>query len=187
MQVTGTTKVPVNIKALEGLLEAVKPDNIAPEAANFSIRLDARGNVKSSFAKADAKKKQLNIYTGALSTEWDTHFISSDGVTSDTEALVFVTCFASLALYSGQTSFEMSVDNMQTYRLDAKFEQVKTLFGSCMAKYNELAAQAPVMNVAPKDPSAPKAPKESKANKNEFAGQPLVDVPVLDIPTDIDL
>ena len=89
INVIGTSKVGVNTKALEDLLNSILPDS---SELNLEIKMDARGNVKSTFMKIDRDK--CSIYTGAIETEWDTKFISSDNVTSALDALIFISVLA---------------------------------------------------------------------------------------------
>lgn len=181
LKVTGTTKVETNIAAVEKLLNGIIPDG---STAALECKLDARGNVKSTFLKTDKKdKNKFAIYTGAVSTEWDTGFASGDGVGSEEEALLFIAIYGLLKTLGG-TPVDMKVSAMSTIRVEDDFAQVKKGFPEWLKKFTAMKAETPTAA-----PAATKAKKTVKAGSkvNPNAAKPLTDVPEVNLPDDLDL
>lgn len=178
IQVVGTSKVNINTAAMAELLNSLVPEG---KEIDFQFKLDARGNVKSTFIKMEATK--ATIYTGAVATEWDAQFISSDNVTSATEAMLFIAALGLKKALLG-TPFDMKLSNMANIRVDNDFEELRTLINKISEKFQtmETTVQAP----APAATSTP-APTQKKTRSKQTAAQPLTEVPTADIPADLDL
>jgi hypothetical protein len=190
LSVTGTSKVAINTSVLQQLLQTLLPEGVSD---NIEVKLDARGNVKSTFAKVEpGAPTKITLYTGAIQSEWDEHFKSSDltveGVEStDVHALLFVSSLALMKHAAGK-KFDMAVANMSNIRLEEAFESVREIFPKIAAKFDELSAQAPAATAAParKAASGTGGTKVTPKANPDF-DKPLDEVPEVDVPEDLDL
>ena len=176
--VSGKSLVNINTNSLQNFLNSfVTPEQID----NFSLKFDARPNVKSTFLKMD--ETAATIYTGAVSSEWMNKFGSEDGVSSDFDALMFLILFA-LKKRIRKESFDMKLsDSCMSYaRMDEDFtktgETIKILVKKFLETYPD--AQQVVETVSS---TSSKSKKESNPNKYV----PLVDTPKIEVPDDLDL
>lgn len=184
IKVVGTSKVDVNMLALEQLLNNILPDGFTDE---MEIKMDARGNVKSTFMKIDpGTVAKCSIYTGAIETEWDAQFASTDNVKTQQEALIFISAFA-VKKFLSKSKYDMKLANMPNIRVEDDFNEIKTLIAALVEKYNEIAPT--VQGSVPSTSSVPSAKPATRAKApiNPNAGVPLEGTPHVDIPEDLDL
>lgn len=189
--IEGTSKIEINTAALQQALEEMLPDDFT---GSIGIKLDARGNVKSTFlkvvpGKTPADEVKATIYTGAVSTEGEDHFKSGDGIGDNAEIdmMLFISAYA-LVKAMANKKFDMPPANMPTLRVEDDFKFITDNMDNIRTKYTALAA-----TVAPT--SAPRAAssstgtrtKAAPANANPHAGEELKDVPQVEIPEDLDL
>lgn len=178
----GASKVAVNVKALENLLNSILPEG---KDLDLEVKLDARGNVKSTFMKVENGKG--SIYTGAIETEWDVNFASNDNVQTPEAAMVFIATFMVKKALAG-VKYDMKLSSMSNIRLEDDFIAVKDLILKLVEKYKAIAETTP--DTAPRVATSTKASGDKSASKkatNPNANKPLVNTPEVDIPGDIDL
>lgn len=182
IKVSGTSKVALNMSALEKLMESMTEKEA--KGKDLELKLDARGNVKSTFMQiASGSPAKATLYTGAVQALWDEHFTTSDKVTSDLEAVLFLSAFTGVKFLAG-VDYKLQVKSMQTARVEDDFTQVRDLMPDILDNYKSLAEEIPD---ASSSKSTPKSKSKTKTPKNPNASKTLDDVPQAEIPDDLDL
>lgn len=179
VKISGTSKIDVNMAAFGETLESCIPEG----TGELEVKLDARGNVRSTFMQTDGKVPgKATIYTGAVEALWDTTFKSTDGPKDALQAMLFIGGMVALK-FQTKKKYSMKVDTMNNIRVEDDFESVKGVLENMCNNYNSAAAASPEEPAKVK--TSTKATSSKKTSKS--APQPVTNVPEVEIPKDLDL
>jgi len=194
---TGKSLVPINIFALQQFLGSVIPKG---KLEDFEIHLDARGRVKSVFAKLEGNC--LTIYTGAIVGLGSQKFSEI----SDSVSLLMLFAIYGIKKAGLAEDFEIkSTDQgIAEIKTDANFQMLSGNLNLFMDRFSVINAQAiqtqvesvPAAVPEPSDkpsvtsePVVTEAPKKTTRSSSEspYKGVPLENTPKIDVPDGLDL
>lgn len=150
MNFSGISKIQISNEAIEAYFNRL----VAGSTNNFSevsIKFDNRPNIVSTFAKVLVKGNAVDFrfYTSAINNQWEDVFITSDGVGSATEALLFLFTYLTTKIFSSQkeTSYDIKSNLFDVYHNDSNFIKVSEKFSGLFDIYTALIPQASSINI----------------------------------------
>lgn len=195
VKVTGKSLIPVRFDALEQFLNSVVPQDKLPE---FNIKLDARSNAKSTFAKLAGK--DLTIYTGTIVNAGSVRFPEI----TDVESLLML--FTIYGIKNAGAGIDFEIKNTDAgisgLRIDVTFQMLSEKLHFFMDRFRPMNAVPVQQNMfdsavmpAPETPknavaeqaSVKEQKKDAKVGVSPFKDVPLGDTPKIQVPEGLDL
>ena len=199
---TGKSLIPISFDAYQKFMSSVIPPQKLPD---FNIKLDARSNVKSTFAKL--KGIDLTLYTGAMIN----YGLSKFPNILDVESLLMLFTLYGVKKAGMGVDFEAKTTDagIAELKCDTDFQFLLEKLPLFMAKFIPLNKQAlasvsfsvNVVQEASVDSSSvgsplsesalveteKSAPKTRATNVSPYKNVPLSDTPKISVPADLDL
>ena len=149
MNFSGISKIQVSNEALEGYYNRLISN--VNSAYDVSVKFDNRPNIVTTFAKVFIKGNTVDFrfYTKAIANQWEDVFITSDGVGSTEEALIFIFTYlvTKVFAFNKDTSFEVKSNMFDTYRSDKDFIDVSEKFSSLFEVYSSFIPKTSSINI----------------------------------------
>lgn len=151
MNFNGISKIQVSNEALQAYFNRfLSTSNCSFSEVN--VKFDNRPNIISTFAKVIVKGDVIDFrfYTSAIFNQWEDVFITSDGVSSPTGALVFIFTYLLTKVLSSKKDITFDVKNnfFDIYRNDPNFIDVSERFPSLFNIYLSLVPHTQTLNIA---------------------------------------
>ena len=184
---TGKSLIPISFEVYQKFMNSVVPADKLPE---FNIKLDARSNAKSTFAKL--KGTELTIYTGCIIN------LGSQKLPNIPDPMSLLMLFTIYGVKKAGIGGEFEIKTNDTgvaeLKCDTDFRALSGQLHFFMEKFIPLTTQAisapATATVSSTVSEAPKPVTEQKSTKtpaSPYKGQPLGETPKIQVPADLDL
>lgn len=183
IKVDGSSAVSINFAAIHELVTKL---TASKDMKDFTIKFDARTNVKSTFGKvqipADGNNAQITVYTGGIKLEWDNYFKSSDGLEDDKQAVLLIT-ITLLKLLMNKKNYDIKTSLFQQFVLTEEFMGIKEKFPILYENYAKL--EATHISANPQSQERPKSSggsRGSKSSSDPESRKPIVPERIGEVP-----